>query len=224
MRRLHCPSAGLHPTLEAGIAYDSKEQLAMSIAVSGGYEADRDAGDLDCFDYQGQGGRDRLGGGLQTKSQAWVRGNLALRHNYKKKVPLRVLRKTAPDCHRYDGLYLVVECWEQEHRGADGAAAVDRDGAQIKVCMFKLRRMCAAPSPLDSSSRHLASPSPRPHLALASPSPRSRLALASPSPRSRLDLARRRAPRRDRAATSPATGRTSRRCPTRSTRSASAIR
>ena len=156
----------------------------MSIAVSGGYEADRDDGDLHCFDYQGQGGRDRLGGGLQTKSQAWVRGNLALRHNYKQRVPLRVLRKTAPDCHRYDGLYLVVECWEQEHRGADGAAAVDRDGAQIKVCMFKLCRMCAAPSPLDSSSRPLASPSPRPRLDLASISPDDALrAVTAPRPR-----------------------------------------
>jgi len=114
-RELH--DAGIHRGLQQGIGARGE-----SIVLSGGYVDDEDHGDL--IIYTGEGGRD-LRTGRQIADQTMTRGNLALAHNYKEGIPIRVSRghshisKYSPlSGYRYDGLYRIDDYWKES--GQDG--------------------------------------------------------------------------------------------------------
>ncbi|GAA2723828.1 MULTISPECIES: YDG/SRA domain-containing protein [Streptomyces] len=114
-------ASGLHGPLQAGIWGKARED-AKSIVVSGGYEDDRDYGDL--IIYTGQGGRD-ADSGRQVADQELTRGNAALVNSQSSGTPVRVIRGAEPDNahapsrgYRYDGLYRVEDHWSQ--RGESG--------------------------------------------------------------------------------------------------------
>jgi putative restriction endonuclease len=93
-----------------------------SIVLSGGYTDDEDYGDV--IIYTGEGGRDQKTG-RQVADQTLTGGNLALAHNYKDGIPVRVNRgykldsKYAPKSgYRYDGLYRIENYWRES--GQDG--------------------------------------------------------------------------------------------------------
>ncbi|MBD9357387.1 HNH endonuclease [Methylomonas sp. EbA] len=92
----------------------SEKEGADSIVVSGGYEDDRDFGNV--IIYTGQGGRGISG--KQEKDQTMKRGNLALVVNEMEGLPVRVIRGADPNNsfapkngYRYDGLYRVDSHW-----------------------------------------------------------------------------------------------------------------
>ena len=70
--------SGLHPPLQAGIS-GAAEEGADSIVVSGGYEDDKDFGDL--IIYTGQGGR-YPASGAQIADQHFTGQNQGLRRNW----------------------------------------------------------------------------------------------------------------------------------------------
>jgi predicted restriction endonuclease len=114
-REVH--DAGVHRPLQAGIC-GRREFGAESIVVSGGYEDDKDYGDL--IIYTGHGGQDAAG--RQVSDQSYEdSGNAALRTSSLTGVPVRVIRgahrdsQHAPDSgFRYDGLFRVVDTWQAE--------------------------------------------------------------------------------------------------------------
>ncbi len=89
--------------------------------LSGGYEDDRDDGDV--ILYTGQGGRDAATG-EQTGPQVLNRGNLALARSCQDGLPVRVVRGGrhaslhGPDdgSYRYDGLFRVTDFWQERGR------------------------------------------------------------------------------------------------------------
>ncbi|XP_035205867.1 E3 ubiquitin-protein ligase UHRF1-like isoform X2 [Stegodyphus dumicola] len=119
--RLEASHAGVHRPTVAGI-HGNPSLGCYSLALSGGYEDDKDLGES--FIYTGEGGRDLKGTKAnpknlrtapQSKDQVLERGNLALVRNIEKKLPVRVLRgyklksEFAPEeGYRYDGLYRVI--------------------------------------------------------------------------------------------------------------------
>ncbi|KFM78318.1 E3 ubiquitin-protein ligase UHRF1, partial [Stegodyphus mimosarum] len=96
--RLEASHAGVHRPTVAGI-HGNPSLGCYSLALSGGYEDDKDLGES--FIYTGEGGRDLKGTKAnpknlrtapQSKDQVLERGNLALVRNIEKKLPVRVLR------------------------------------------------------------------------------------------------------------------------------------
>src|SRR4051812_44718106 len=77
--------AGLHKPLMKGISGAGQEG-ADSIVLSGGYEDDRDYGDL--VIYTGEGGRD-ANSGKQVADQTLTGGNLALARSADHGLPVR---------------------------------------------------------------------------------------------------------------------------------------
>lgn len=113
--------AGVHRPLQAGISGAEKEG-ADSIVLSGGYEDDKDFGDV--IIYTGHGGQDRVSR-KQVADQTLTRQNKALAVNRDRGLPVRVVRGanhhspfSPPKGYRYDGLYTVEDCWHD--KGASG--------------------------------------------------------------------------------------------------------
>ncbi|KAH9937857.1 SRA-YDG, partial [Epithele typhae] len=145
-RRRKCVNwAGVHMPIMAGIS-GKKEGGCKSLVMSGGYEDDRDSGDL--FTYTGAGGRvgqngDNLRDGPQNCDQTWANtGNASLKVSAHTKRPVRVVRgfqsnsKYAPaEGYRYDGLYIVVKAWMEPGRSG------------FQVCRFRLEVRVSSPSP-----------------------------------------------------------------------------
>lgn len=133
-------SAGVHRPLRAGICGTS-ELGAESIVLSGGYEDDSDRGNV--IIYTGQGGNDAETG-RQIADQELSRGNLALEVSRQRGLPVRVIRGKgaspfAPRVgYRYDGLYYVVDAWQE----------VGRSG--FRIWRFRLERASNQP-PLPSA-------------------------------------------------------------------------
>lgn len=130
-------AAGVHRPLMAGIW--GGEDGAESIVVSGGYEDDRDEGDV--ITYTGHGGNDP-NTGKQVKDQEWTVGNAGLARSSVEGYPVRVIRgahdlsKYASRAgFRYDGLYYVERAWE------------DRGKSGFKICRFRLVRDDPGPQP-----------------------------------------------------------------------------
>jgi len=103
--------AGVHRNWRGGIVGTQATGGAESICLSGGYEDDRDYGDV--IYYTGWGGRNEKG--QQVQDQKLTSWNLGLAHSSDKGIPIRVLRGFLGDpAHspdngfRYDGLYTVT--------------------------------------------------------------------------------------------------------------------
>jgi putative restriction endonuclease len=129
--------SGIHRPLMAGI-WGGKDG-AESVVVSGGYEDDKDEGDV--VTYTGQGGNDP-DTGRQVKDQEWTLGNAGLARNAIEGWPVRVIRGAhsgspfAPSSGlRYDGLYYVERFWEGKGRSG------------FKICRFRLVRDDPHPQP-----------------------------------------------------------------------------
>ena len=128
--RLACRQWGAHFPHVAGIAGQSS-QGAQSVALSGGYEDDKDMGEW--FLYTGSGGRDLSGNKRTNKEQSFdqtfEKSNLALKVSCLRGLPVRVVRShkekrssyapTDPVV-RYDGIYRIERCWR--HAGTQGKA------------------------------------------------------------------------------------------------------
>ncbi|KAF8150639.1 PUA-like domain-containing protein [Crassisporium funariophilum] len=119
---------------------EAKSELFLLYCGSGGYEDDKDEGDV--ITYTGEGGQPRREDGkmfssskVQVRDQEWVRGNKALKTSWMKQSPVRVIRghtlnsRYAPaEGYRYDGLYNVVN------------ATLVRGKRGYLVCQFRFRR------------------------------------------------------------------------------------
>ncbi|MGW5123808.1 YDG/SRA domain-containing protein [Streptomyces sp. NPDC004069] len=112
-------AARVHRPLQAGIC-GTAEQGAESIVVSGGYEDDKDYGDV--IVYTGQGGRDP-DTGRQVRDQELTRGNAALVTSLTTGAPVRVVRGAGGERQyspatglRYDGLFCVEDYWSEHGR------------------------------------------------------------------------------------------------------------
>ena len=114
--RAELAETGVHRPRQAGISGSGSEG-ADSIVVSGGYEDDRDMGDV--IIYTGHGGNDPASG-LQIADQKFEVGNLALDKSRIEGLPVRVVRGSGGDPkfspsegYRYDGLYYVADTWRE---------------------------------------------------------------------------------------------------------------
>ncbi|KAL3684038.1 hypothetical protein R1sor_002060 [Riccia sorocarpa] len=137
--RLELYLISLHRQTQAGIDFipQSKSNyrdangevvsVAVSVIASGGYEDDRDEGDV--LIYTGQGGNNSYKGVKGKGSdQELVRGNLALKNSCDLGLPVRVIRgnevkksghpSPSGKIYYYDGLYDVKDCFQEV--GASG--------------------------------------------------------------------------------------------------------
>jgi putative restriction endonuclease len=112
-------ASGVHRPRQAGISGGEKEG-ADSIVLSGGYEDDKDYGDV--IIYTGHGGRDPETA-QQVGDQLLLRGNKALAYSCIHGLPVRVIRGSglqspfAPKFgYRYDGCYRVETYWRDTGR------------------------------------------------------------------------------------------------------------
>lgn len=119
--RIALSRAGVHRPTQAGISGSGTEG-ADSIVLSGGYEDDRDFGDI--VIYTGHGGRDPHTR-QQVSDQLLIGGNMALAYSCINGLPIRVIRGAShrspyapPRGYRYDGLYRVETYWHE--RGKSG--------------------------------------------------------------------------------------------------------
>src|SRR5919199_1149658 len=80
--------AGVHRPVQAGVS-GAAAGGADSIVLSGGYEGDRDEGDV--IVYTGHGGRDPVSG-RQVADQTLTDRNLALARSKELGLPVRVIR------------------------------------------------------------------------------------------------------------------------------------
>jgi putative restriction endonuclease len=131
-------AAGVHRPLVAGISGGAAEG-ADSIVLNGGYEDDRDYGDV--IYYTGHGGNDPETR-RQVADQALMARNKALAKNRLDGLPVRVVRGWEepfgfgpPAGYRYDGLYRVERYWAQPGRSG------------FRVWMFLLQRDDPQPAP-----------------------------------------------------------------------------
>ena len=111
--------AGIHRPLQAGIC-GTGETGAESIVLNGGYEDDVDTRDE--IIYTGHGGN-YPATGQQIADQTLTGSNLSLVPGFEWALPVRVIRGwrepagVGPKAgYRYDGLYRVVEHWEERGR------------------------------------------------------------------------------------------------------------
>lgn len=121
--------AGVHRPTQAGIS-GAQDEGADSIVLSGGYEDDKDYGDL--IVYTGHGGQDRARA-KQVADQTLTRQNLALAVSMQQGLPVRAVRgsthrsRFSPQTgYRYDGLFTVDRYWH------------DKGAAGFKVWRFSL--------------------------------------------------------------------------------------
>ncbi|KAF8151792.1 PUA-like domain-containing protein [Crassisporium funariophilum] len=138
--RKACSAAGVHVANYAGISGNTASG-AYSICMSGGYEDDKDEGEL--FIYTGTGGQEDAysGTGKQVKDQTFEhRDNYALKKSVETQRPVRVIRgansnsKWAPTRgYRYDGLYIVE------------SAFLGKGKSGYSVCKYRLRRVPGQP-------------------------------------------------------------------------------
>ena len=119
--RSELAAAKVHRPRMHGIS-GSGDSGAESIVISGGYEDDRDFGDV--ILYTGEGGRDSTTG-RQVADQPMSRGNLALARSADEGLSVRVIRGARLDSehapaagYRYDGIYRVEQYWHE--RGSSG--------------------------------------------------------------------------------------------------------
>jgi len=115
-KRIDALKAKVHGMSQAGI-HSRKGQPAYSIVLNDGYIDDEDFGDI--IIYTGEGGNDNITK-HQIRDQTLTKGNLALTLNIKNDIPVRVLRGPKhnsalpkPKGYRYDGLFYVVDSWEE---------------------------------------------------------------------------------------------------------------
>ncbi|VFQ72774.1 unnamed protein product [Cuscuta campestris] len=110
---------GLHHEFVCGIDFvripwRKSETYAVSIVDSGRYENQQTSPNT--FEYVGHGGNPRIDG-KKPKDQRMVSGNLALKNNRDKCLPVRVIRGTSETsgtkAYIYEGLYFVTKCWEE---------------------------------------------------------------------------------------------------------------
>lgn len=118
--RIEMCVVGLHGCPQAGIDYvpasrtSSREPIATSIIVSGGYEDDEDGGDV--IIYTGQGGKERHFH-RHSVHQKLEGGNLALERSLHYGIEIRVIRGFKYDgsptgkVYVYDGLYRIINYW-----------------------------------------------------------------------------------------------------------------
>lgn len=113
--------AGVHRPTQAGIS-GAEDEGADSIVLSGGYEDDKDDGDV--IIYTGHGGQDPVSR-KQVADQKLRRKNQALAMNRQQGLPVRVVRGSThrspfspPSGYRYEGLYTVESFWHE--KGAAG--------------------------------------------------------------------------------------------------------
>ncbi|KAJ7770544.1 PUA-like domain-containing protein [Mycena metata] len=137
--------SGLHGNKEPGIFGREADGGAFSIVVNGGYEDDKDEGDLIVYTGEGKGKPEpgqspKPGKNVQQGSQNMASpGNAALNANLKNNNPVRVVRGPEGDIkyrpiqgYRYDGLYNVTKAYMEEGK------------AGFKMCRFELQR-CTMP-------------------------------------------------------------------------------
>jgi len=118
-RRADMRLDGMHAMPSAGI-HGSEERGAYAIVLSGGYESDKDDGDV--IIYTGSGGLEKTEGGWspanarQVADQEYTRGNKSLAVSLRDHNPVRVIRGHTSDSdwapitgYRYDGEYTVVK-------------------------------------------------------------------------------------------------------------------
>ncbi|KAG0616455.1 hypothetical protein M758_5G117100 [Ceratodon purpureus] len=131
---------GLHRQTQAGIVYVDygADKIATSVVASGGYEDDRDYGEV--LHYSGQGGNDYRGEKRQQEDQTRSIANEALVRSFQLRIPVRVNRghdvettKGWNKIYSYDGLYDVYNATTE--MGASG----------YKVYKFELRRRSNQP-------------------------------------------------------------------------------
>ncbi|XP_051129917.1 histone-lysine N-methyltransferase family member SUVH9-like [Andrographis paniculata] len=135
--RIELCVVGLHGQLQAGIDYvpaslsSTREPIATSIIVSGGYEDDEDSGEV--IIYTGHGGQDAKG--RQVVDQKLESGNLGLERSMHYGVEIRVIRgfkyqgSVSGRIYVYDGLYRVAQTW------------LDLGKSGFGVYKFKLERI-----------------------------------------------------------------------------------
>ena len=124
--------AGLHRSRMHGIDGNGNEGVA-AIVLSGGYEDDKDFGDE--IIYTGHGRNDPQSG-KQIKDQSWDdHGNKGLVVSKLRNLPVRVIRGYKHNYpfspkygYKYDGLYRVVDHWEEMGRSG------------FNICRFKLKK------------------------------------------------------------------------------------
>jgi euchromatic histone-lysine N-methyltransferase len=142
--RVELSIVGLHRPFQGGID-DAKVNgvlVALSIVASGGYPDElSSSGELI---YTGSGGK--AGGNKGRDDQKLARGNLALKNCIKTKSPVRVIhgfkgqsrsevghsKGKQTSTFTYDGLYEVLECWQEGPKGE-------------MVFKYKLQRIAGQP-------------------------------------------------------------------------------
>jgi putative restriction endonuclease len=117
--RAELADAGVHRHRQAGIS-GSSSRGADSIVLSGGYEDDKDFGDV--IVYTGYGGRDPATG-KQVSDRPFSVWNRALAYSGLNGLPVRVIRGAGHDSpfspgtgYSYDGLYTVDDYWHETGR------------------------------------------------------------------------------------------------------------
>jgi putative restriction endonuclease len=152
--RLELSRASVHRPVMAGISGTGGEG-ADSIVLSGGYEDDRDLGDV--IFYTGQGGRDPETR-QQASDQLLIGGNLALAYSCTHGLPVRVVRGAGhtspyspPAGYRYDGLFRVEDYWRDTGRSGH------------TIWRFRLVKLTSTPALSDrmSETRELYLPAPQ---------------------------------------------------------------
>ncbi|WVZ64727.1 hypothetical protein U9M48_014204, partial [Paspalum notatum var. saurae] len=142
--RVELHIVGLHRSLQAGIDTSKVNGVlvATSIVASGGYPDELSSSNE--LIYTGSGGK--AGGNKEGGDQKLERGNLALKNCIKTKTPVRVIhgfkgqnrsevghsKGKQTSTFTYDGLYEVVECWQEGPIGE-------------RVFKYKLQRIAGQP-------------------------------------------------------------------------------
>uniref|UniRef100_A0ACD5YFU8 Uncharacterized protein n=1 Tax=Avena sativa TaxID=4498 RepID=A0ACD5YFU8_AVESA len=142
--RVELSIVGLHRPYQGGIdtAKVNGVSIAISIVASGGYPDELSSSDE--LIYTGSGGK--ATGKKGTEDQELKRGNLGLKNCIKTMTPVRVThgfkgqskgeaghsKSKQVSTYTYDGLYVVVDCWEEGEKGS-------------MVYKYKLKRMPGQP-------------------------------------------------------------------------------
>lgn len=115
--RIELAEAGVHKPIQAGIS-GSQFEGADSIVLSGGYEDDKDYGNV--IIYTGAGGRNQ-NTGVQDRDQELLKVNLALAKSKVDNLPVRVVRGynhrspySPKEGYQYAGLYRVTDYWKEK--------------------------------------------------------------------------------------------------------------
>jgi putative restriction endonuclease len=150
--RLALSRAGVHRPTMAGISGTSGEG-ADSIVLNGGYEDDKDFGDV--IIYTGHGGNDP-NTGRQVADQELRSGNQALAKSCIEGLPVRVVRGWKEPSglgpkrgFRYDGLYNVERYWAE--RGRSG----------FRIWRYRLVKTQLQPTQPERDATETPGPAPR---------------------------------------------------------------